>query len=252
MNKHLFTSTLRELRTEFSNRNLWIILIGASVVIGLSGPFETFTHLPTLPRLLYWTLIVISTYVIGSAVSHVAAQLTSKFSTVLQITLTTLACGIGVTAYLAVVNYLLFGFRIALDASLIVQFAIVTVICAVVIIGGYLASDSEAAVAPPAILSRLPFDKRGSLVTISATDHYVEVITTKGREMLLMRLRDAISETGDVDGLQVHRSHWIAIEHVKAARRDRDRAVLTMSDGVEIPVSRSYMPAIRERGLLQR
>lgn len=222
------------------------------MVIGLSGPFETFTHLPTLPRLLYWTLIVISTYVIGSAVSHVAAQLTAKFSIVFQITLITLACGIGVTAYLAVVNYLLFGFRVAFDTSLFVQFTIVTVICAVVIIGGYLASESEAAAQPPAILSRLPLEKRGALVSISATDHYVEVTTNKGREMLLMRLRDAIGETGNIDGLQVHRSHWIAIDHVKAARRDRDRAVLTMSDDVEIPVSRSYMPAIRERGLLQR
>lgn len=252
MNKHLFTITLRELRTEFSNRNVWIALIGASVVIGLSGPFETFTRLPTLPRLLYWTLIVISTYVIGTAVSHLAAQLTSKFSTVPQITLTTLACGISVTAYLAVVNFLLFGSRIALDTTLLAQFAIVAAISAVVIIGGFLATGPASNVAPPEILSRISYEKRGALVSLTATDHYVEVATTKGREMLLMRLRDAIGETGDIDGLQVHRSHWIATEQLQAVKRDRDRAILTMSDGVEIPVSRSYMPAIRERGLLQR
>ncbi|MCB1397271.1 MAG: LytTR family transcriptional regulator, partial [Rhodobacteraceae bacterium] len=85
---------------------------------------------------------------------------------------------------------------------------------------------------------------------LSVQDHYVEVVTTRGRELLLMRLSDAIAETEGCAGLQVHRSHWVALDQVQAAHRDGARAVLTLSDGREIPVSRTYVPAAKEAGLL--
>nr|WP_255552328.1 LytTR family DNA-binding domain-containing protein [Maritimibacter dapengensis] len=102
------------------------------------------------------------------------------------------------------------------------------------------------------ILDRLPIEKRGPLISLSVQDHYVEVATTKGTELVLLRLSDAMAEVGDTPGLQVHRSHWIATGAVKSARRDGARAILTMADGRDIPVSRTYLPAIKEAGLLPR
>ena len=89
-------------------------------------------------------------------------------------------------------------------------------------------------------------------MSLSVQDHYVEVTTTKGRELILLRLGDAMAEVGETAGLQVHRSHWVATDQVTAARRDGARAILTMSDGRDIPVSRTYVPAIKEAGLLSR
>ena len=111
-------------------------------------------------------------------------------------------------------------------------------------------AGSPSVPAPPRLLTRLPLAKRGPLLSLSVQDHYVEVVTTRGRELLLMRLSDAIAETEGCAGLQVHRSHWVALDQVQAAHRDGARAVLTLSDGREIPVSRTYVPAAKEAGLL--
>ena len=87
---------------------------------------------------------------------------------------------------------------------------------------------------------------------MSVQDHYVEVTTTAGSSLLLMRLSDAMRETGDVEGLQVHRSHWVARAHVTAAKREGDKAILTLSDGRNLPASRSHIKALKEIGILPR
>jgi DNA-binding LytR/AlgR family response regulator len=61
--------------------------------------------------------------------------------------------------------------------------------------------------ASPPILNRVPVQRRGRLIALSVSDHYVEVLTDGGRSLVLMRLSDAIAETGPVKGLQIHRSH---------------------------------------------
>ena len=109
---------------------------------------------------------------------------------------------------------------------------------------------SPATTQSPALLDRLPFDKRGPLLALSVSDHYVEVRTSKGHELLLMRLSDAIRETAPEPGLQIHRSHWVAKSAVQSARRDGARAFLTLIDGTEVPASRTYLPALKEAGLL--
>ncbi len=80
----------------------------------------------------------------------------------------------------------------------------------------------------------------------------MDVVTTRGRGPLLMRLGDAIRETAGVEGLQVHRSHWVALEQVASARRIGDAAALTLSTGGEMPVSRSRLAQVRAAGLLPR
>ncbi|MFN6942712.1 MAG: LytTR family DNA-binding domain-containing protein, partial [Parvibaculum sp.] len=58
-----------------------------------------------------------------------------------------------------------------------------------------------------------------------------------------------IAETEGMEGMQVHRSHWVANGAVvRSARRD-GRVYLQLADGSEIPVSRSYLKPVREAGL---
>jgi len=102
------------------------------------------------------------------------------------------------------------------------------------------------------ILERLPLGKRGALVALSVEDHYVRIRIVKGEEKVLMRLAEAMREVGGTPGGQVHRSHWAAFGQVLAARRDGDRAILTMATGPEMPVSRANLPKIKEAGLLPR
>ncbi|MEP2718143.1 LytTR family DNA-binding domain-containing protein [Pseudophaeobacter sp.] len=96
---------------------------------------------------------------------------------------------------------------------------------------------------------RLPLDKRGTLIRLEAQDHYLLVVTDRGRESLLMRLGDAADELSEA-GLRVHRSHWVTPEQVQRHRRQKGRDFLQMADGTEVPVSRSYKPAAQAAGLL--
>ena len=65
---------------------------------------------------------------------------------------------------------------------------------------------------------------------------------------ILLRLADAIREAAPTDGLQVHRSHWVARGHIAALRREKGRIILTLSNGRDIPVSRTYEQAVAQAG----
>ena len=80
-------------------------------------------------------------------------------------------------------------------------------------------------------------------------DHYVEVHTAAGTEMLLLRFRDALREVEDVNGLRVHRSHWVARAAIVGVERGRGgRVALRLVNGSRIPVSRSFAPALKAQG----
>ena len=100
----------------------------------------------------------------------------------------------------------------------------------------------------PALLERLPRPLRGPLWRISVADHYVEVTTDKGSSLVLMRLSDAIKEVAPTAGLQVHRSHWVALDAVRRGTRQNGRPALELVDGSVVPVSRTYLVAVRAAG----
>jgi DNA-binding LytR/AlgR family response regulator len=106
-----------------------------------------------------------------------------------------------------------------------------------------------AAPAPPKFLERLPLKLRGAEVwAIEAEDHYLRLHTSKGQDLILMRLADAVAELEGIEGAQVHRSWWVAREAITDAKRGDGRATLTLKDGAEVPVSRTYAGLLRERG----
>lgn len=63
-----------------------------------------------------------------------------------------------------------------------------------------------------------------------------------------MRLSDAVAELEGIEGAQVHRSWWVARGAIAEARRGDGRATLTLKDGSEVPVSRTYARRLREHG----
>ena len=88
----------------------------------------------------------------------------------------------------------------------------------------------------------------GRLLALKGEDHYVRAIGDGREELVLFRLRDAIGELGTTDGLQVHRSWWVAREAVATVRRNGREATLILVNGTEVAVSRDRMPALRAAG----
>ncbi len=99
-------------------------------------------------------------------------------------------------------------------------------------------------------LRRLPLDRRGPLIRLEAQDHYLNVVTQKGSALVLLRLQVAVKALQDVDGFQSHRSHWVAKDDVTKHRRVQGCDFLVLISGDEIPVSRSYGPAVQDAGLI--
>lgn len=102
---------------------------------------------------------------------------------------------------------------------------------------------------PAKFLERIPLKLRGAeLYAVEAEDHYLRLHTAKGSDLILMRLADAVAELEGIEGAQTHRSWWVAKAAVTAAKRADGRAVLTLKNGAEAPVSRSYAGALRDAG----
>ena len=97
--------------------------------------------------------------------------------------------------------------------------------------------------------ARLPLHLQGGRVlALVSEDHYLRVYTDSGNAMILMRLSDAIAELGGERGAQTHRSWWVARDAVTKAMRGDGKAVLTLIDGTEAPVSRTYYRALNGLG----
>ena len=246
---------LRETQSLLGRRSAWVAMFAVGVILGISGPFGTDDEMRLLPRLAYWLVVVVVTFSSGSLVSSLAERALNgrPVSRWLRYVLVGTAIGVVVTIEVLILNWAAFGLPPNAHEYAVPLLANAIGISIVVSVALDMLETSKPDVTlaqTPALLDRLPFDKRGALVALSVSDHYVEVRTTKGQELLLMRLSDAMRETAPSIGLQVHRSHWIALDAVEAARRDGAKAVLTMADGQEIPVSRTYLSAVKEAGLL--
>jgi hypothetical protein len=105
-------------------------------------------------------------------------------------------------------------------------------------------TPQTAAVAPAAQLSRMPEGLDGIVLCLEMEDHYVRVHTNQGSGLVLQRLSDAVRELADHDGQQVHRSWWVARAAVSGHERNGGRCILLLSNGLKVPVSRSYLAAL--------
>ena len=106
---------------------------------------------------------------------------------------------------------------------------------------------------PPPIrfLDRLPEKlKGGTIYAVQAEDHYLRLHTSKGTDLILMRLADAIAELEGIEGAQTHRSWWVAKDAIAEVKRADGRVALALRGGAEAPVSRPNVKALRESGWL--
>ena len=84
------------------------------------------------------------------------------------------------------------------------------------------------------------------IVYLKVDGHYIDVMTTTGSAVVMMSLADAVADLGDL-GMQVHRSYWIAHDHVRDTVRRDNRTMLRLTGGHRVPVSDTYLPAVRVR-----
>ncbi len=263
MNDRPLHSALRELRGHFADPRALVALALVSVILGFAGPFGTYESLPMAGRLAYWAAVAVTTYAVGFFIAVLLSLTLGRRirSTWLKIVLFSVITGPFVTAVVVLLNLAAFGPArgwtvIDLGTLLFNGTLMALAVNAAALLLPFRTGPGDAPALPleampsrPRIVDRLPLPQRGALLSLSVSDHYVEVTTDRGRGLVLIRLADAIAEAAPVDGLQVHRSHWVALAAVSRAVRGNGRVELELVNGSRVPVSRGFLPNVREAGL---
>lgn len=278
MKSTLLHSTLREMQALLFSPRFWGALLAVSAILGLTGPFGTLEQLATLPRFAYWLAMALATFTAGYFAMRLtlAAMFGTAGSRPVRSVVAGTFAGIPVTGIVVLFNHALFGGPLPSAAAvggLFVNCSLIAVAISFLVAIGRNAqgaaaisvgpnadvppSASASPVPPPSpqpirppLIDRLPHAARGKLLYLSMQDHYVEVHTDRGMSLILMRLADAIREVGDTPGVQIHRSHWVALDAVTGNRRQNGKPFLRLVDDAMLPVSRSYADVVRKAGLL--
>lgn len=267
---------LREMNPlrEWGEQLAVFILLG--LVLGWIGPFGTFQDLGTGPRFLYWISAIL---LIGSASAWTMqaiarGQPSSNWPLVVQVIVGSLIVAVPGTFVIIALETVFRHSPPITVATLARMYLSVTVVGLAIsipwsIIRRYRGQVAPA-IAPPVIapepavgtapvttpsresrfLERLPPKLGTELLCIATEDHYLRVTTKLGNDLILFRLSDAIAELDPRLGQQVHRSYWVARQAVSSVVRGQ-RTILVLVNGAKVPVSRTFLPALREAGWLE-
>ena len=239
-----------------------LILLAIATFITILAPFGS-EHMSFVPRWIYWAGLLIIGSAIGETFAHFVLKWTERWPVLWSLAITSIAVSIPMTPIVAVAS----GWRPG-EGNLqfwLSFFSAVWVISAFMTSMGYMLNRTFDAAGPDNLpgaggtnedaaavfLQRLPVKYRdATLHGVVSEDHYLRVHTDKGDELILMRLADAIRELSDVDGLQTHRSWWVARAGVSDVRREKGRVLIVLPSGAEAPVSRTYLASVKEAGWL--
>jgi len=227
------------------------VSVAAAVFMALSGAFLTEPS-PIVVRLAYWLVLMVLGYLFGSTVAQLFFGEGRTRGLWWRIGVVSLLIAAPYTGVVSLASHLAFGEPLSLrrlpPLFLTVELVTLVVVTLNVLVERGLV-ETHAAPGPAKFLERLPLKLRGAEVwAVEAEDHYLRLHTSKGQDLILMRLADAIAELEGIEGAQVHRSWWVARDAITDAKRGDGRATLTLKGGAEAPVSRTYAGYLRERG----
>ena len=228
----------------------------AGVFLAMAGAFGT-SDAPVLARFLYWIPVML----VGATGGIVVSVLVDRGGwfddrPALQGMLIVVSLTAPLTVFIWIISSAAFR-RSDFDPALLRFFVgpVFIVTCVMTALNYMVQKEppethaAPSGSAPPRFLERLPVKLRGAeIFAVESEDHYLRLHTSKGQDLILMRLSDAVVELEGLEGAQVHRSWWVARAAVEDARRGDGRATLTLKDGAKVPVSRAYAKALRDSG----
>lgn len=233
-------------------REQGIGLVVTVLAFTVLGPFET-SALSLAPRLAYWLICISAGWlsVLLMLMLLLRHPRLDDWPSAVRVGLAVSLASIPIWLVVIKVEWVIRGNQLGLVSMLNVLF-----ICA--LIGGLMymristrlglsQPASAPALAPASVpfFKRLSFDLGRELISLSTQDHYVEVTTAKGTSLVLIRFQDALEELGAYGGVQIHRSHWVALKAMRRLKRLDGKLLVELVDGRSLPVSRTYAQSVR-------
>ena len=258
---------------------LWGVAVLA-IIVGFLGPFGSYTGNPLVYRVQAWGGLMLGAYVFVRpliwGLDHTARRtalprnlLAFSGAVAMSVPLAMLWRAVGQDAFRA-----LNGYAVLLPFALLCSLAVLGVARWAQNVSQRLAghplSDPMSAATPgfqdvaiakssaaqlgentPRLLARLSAGFQPPIIALQSEDHYVRVHGVNGSELLLMRLRDAISEMDGISGEQVHRSWWIARDGVEGLAKSGRSWNVRLANGEFAPVARESVGRLRRSGFLR-
>ena len=249
------------------HRRSYILAMAIGAVMAIIAPLQT-DQIALVPRFAYWQILMISGATIGLGVTELVERWgrLSRWPWA-EVPLIGILIALPLTLIVMGAGAMFFGTNASGVFRFSYNFGVTALISVAITALGHMIhsgkGDMRAAV--PALLptieantsesrfaERLPLPMRSlGIIALQAEDHYLRVHLDGGQStMILMRLSDAIAELPSETGAQTHRSWWVAKEAVRGVTKADGRATLTLDNGVEVPVSRSFYKALGDRGWL--
>lgn len=234
------------------------------VVLGAVGPFGSFFNDGLAVRIGYWTaVLVISGAVFGAAIRWawprmprrrvplrfwlpmlivVASGPTAVISRIIAVVLWP-----GIRQRVGWIEW--YGQALLIGAVYVALYALLRMRTSAAATRTS-AAATRADEGDPGFARTLPAGLGRDLICLQMEDHYVRVHTTRGSQLVLMSLSQAVSGLKGVEGLQTHRSWWVARAAIVGVVEDGRNLRLALSGGLTAPVSRGRVANLRAAGWL--
>lgn len=241
MDSRIKQLALRQWRAEL---RYWVFgWVLGSLICVVVRPFGT-DDLPIFGAVLYWFGINgIATVLMYGVLRIFGGQTLKNFG--VQAIFGSLVFTLIYSPILLQINQELFATQFSLKSFFINNFLIALTVFGIVWMAIYWRNANhtvtEVDALQPRFENRLSKYQTATLWAISAQDHYLNVQTDEGAELILMRLGDAVLELADRDGIQTHRSHWVSRNGVAK----HTTKSITLHSGETIPISRANAAAVK-------
>lgn len=229
------------------------VATAVGVFLGVVGPFGSYFNGPVLARAFYWTAcfwagVVIFGLLIRLAIAWAERLKVPAWAMVGGAILAGCALQTAIVAPLASTLWPFlkrlspldwFGQCLAISAPIAIGFT-------------FLRARLQAARVVPAIPTpeAAPSLASSTVLYLKMEDHYVRVRTETGSRLEAGPLARVLAGLSGLDGLQVHRSWWVARKAVVGVERDGRNLRLRLVDGEAAPIARASVARLRAAGWL--
>jgi len=230
--------------------------VGIGVLLGLMGPFGSFFNDNPPLRMAYWIGTISSGMVFFGIVTRLAAAGARRLglpdwamvppviligSAVQGLPLRAVAIAIWPQIDHAVPPLEWYGQCLAITSPIVLAYYFLRVRP----LARRPAREAMVPVEAPAIAA-----DPGAVLYLRMEDHYVRIRTEHGSRLEIGPLARVTAGLSGVEGLQVHRSWWVARRAIAEVERDGRNLHLRLVDGEKAPVSRASVAKLRAAGWL--
>ncbi|MET3667998.1 LytTR family DNA-binding domain-containing protein [Caulobacter sp. 1776] len=230
--------------------------VGIGVLLGLMGPFGSFFNANPPLRLAYWIGTIASGMVFFGIVTRLAAAAARR---------------LGVPDWATTPPVVLIGSAIQgmpwrpvaislwpqIDHAVppLAWYGQCLAITTPIVLAYYFIRVRPQAHAPAReglvpVEAPAPAADPGAVLYLRMEDHYVRIRTEHGSRLEMGPLARVTAGLGGVEGLQTHRSWWVARRAITGVERDGRNLRLRLIDGETAPVSRASVAKLRAAGWL--